>query len=142
MSTPFTVPDTKISVRLDEAFWRGELVPFTGPGADRGTLRRAAASLHVRQDGRDVLITPLEVQRVSGAGGLYLALLEQRGTHTEMRSTTFLGRNLQLIRLEHEDGIITVATVDARLGRPPGLVMEPGSVQRFRLGSGELLELE
>ena len=137
------VPETDVTVALDDTFWRGERVPFAGPGADSGTLQQVANPLSITQGGSRFTLVPLEVQRVSGAGGLYLALFSQNASATsEAQSTAFLGKNVRLFQLAHSEGVITATVVDARLGRPPSAVMQPGKTYRFRLDGGGLLELD
>lgn len=136
------VPETASTVALNDAFWRGERVPFEGPGADRGTVQRVADPLSVLQGESRYTLVPLEVQRVSGAGGLYLLLMPEQVTARDVQSAAFLGKHVRLLRLEHSEGVITATVVDARLGRPPSAAMQPGRSYRFQVEGGKLLELD
>lgn len=140
------VPETDLTVTLNDTFWQGERVPFEGPGADRGTLQRAASSLNIAQGEKRYTLVPITVQRVSGAGGLYLVVFSQNDSADrvglEAGSTAFLGKNVRLFQLAHTEGVVTATIVDARLGRPPSAAMQTGQTYRFRLDGGRLLELD
>ncbi|ADI15172.1 hypothetical protein Trad_2058 [Truepera radiovictrix DSM 17093] len=133
-----TVPDTGVTLQVGEALLRGERIAFELPG-DRGTLQLLAPGLEVRAQGRDFLVLPLEVRRVSGAGGLYVTLVEVGPERVAQRGSQALGRGLRLLSLTASDGLITVQTVDARLGRPPAMTPRGGGTVRFRIVGGRLV---
>lgn len=135
--TRLTVPGTDATVRIEAPFLRGERVAFEFL-RDRGTLRLLSSGLVVRAEGRAFVVLPLEVRRVSGVGGLYLALLGVGDEGAVHRSSQPLGRGVRLIGLEVSGGLISALTVDARLGRFPATTPNAGGVTRFKV-QGDLL---
>lgn len=138
LGNTLNVPDTTGTVVVDAPSIQGELTPFEVDG-DKGTVRLLSQGVSVsRSEGR-FLVLPVEVLRVSGAGGLYLLLLEQTGATFVQRDAQALGQRVSLLSLEHEGNLITATTVDSRLGKAPDFEVSRGGVMRFRL-QGERLE--
>ena len=140
LGNTLTVPGTENTVAVDTPMLEGELVPFEA-GSDRGTLRLLSQGMSVQQGEQEFLILPAEILRVSGAGGLYLMLLERSGETYTQRDAQRLGQRVSLLRLELQDDLITATTVDSRLGKAPDFEVTRGGVTRFRLQDGELVEV-
>ena len=136
LANTLSVPDTSATLIIDETMLAGDLVGFEpedSPG-DKGTLRMLSSPL----DLADFLVLPVEILRVSGAGGIYLLLLESSGETFTQRDAVSLGQKIRLLRLESQDNLITATTVDARLGKFPNTEPTTGGVLRFRIEDGEL----
>ena len=140
LGNTLTVPGTEASVAVDTPLLQGELAPFE-VGNDRGTVRLLSQGMSVQRGERTFLILPAEILRVSGAGGLYLMLLERTGETFAQRDAARLGQRVSLLRLELEGDLITATTVDSRLGRAPNFEVSRGGVMRFKLEEGELVEV-
>ena len=137
LGNTLNVPGTDASVAVDTPLLGGELAPFE-VGNDKGTLRLLSGGMSVTRGEREFLVLPVEILRVSGAGGLYLMLLEQTGETMTQRDAQSLGKRLRLLRLELENTLITATTVDSRLGKAPDFEVSGGGVMRFRLQGGRL----
>ena len=140
LGNTLNVPGTERTIALDTPFLQGELAPFE-VGADKGTVRLLSQGMRVRQGEREFLVLPVEVLRVSGAGGLYLMLLEQTGATFTQRDAQSLGKRVSLLGLELEDNLITATTVDSHLGKAPDFEVSRGGVKRFELREGKLEEV-
>ena len=140
LGNTLNVPGIESTVAVDTPMLEGELVPFEA-GNDRGTLRLLSQGISVQQGEQDFLILPAEILRVSGAGGLYLMLLERTGETYTQRDAKRLGRRVSLLRLELQDNLITATTVDSRLGKAPDFEVSRGGVKRFELQEGALVEV-
>ncbi len=139
LGNTLSVPGTKSTVAIDTPFLQGELAPFEA-GQDKGTVRLLSQGMRVRQGEQAFLVLPVEILRVSGAGGLYLMLLEEVGETYTQRDAERLGQRVSLLRLELENNLITATTVDSRLGKAPDFEVTRGGVKRFELREGELVE--
>ena len=140
LGNTLSVPGTDNTVAVDTPLLEGELVPFEASN-DRGTLRLLSQGMSVQQGEQEFLILPVEILRVSGAGGLYLMLLEQTGETYTQRDAARLGQRVSLLRLELENDLITTTTIDSRLGKAPDFEVSRGGVMRFELEEGELVEV-
>lgn len=138
LGNTLSVPDTSATLIIDESVLAGELVGFEpedSPG-DKGTLRMLSSPLQLADANFSVL--PVEVLRVSGAGGIYLLLLERSGETFTQRDAANLGQKISLLRLESADNLVTATTVDASLGRFPDTEATRSGVLRFRVEDGAL----
>jgi len=135
LGSVLAVPLTDSRLPFDEPLSRGEPLAFSG-----GTLRLLPSQrLSVMQAGRQFLIIPLQLSRVTG-NSLHLILFEQTGQSFTQRDDVNLGKDLDLMSLSLDTGNIKATTLGTKTGL--ALAETKGGMSIFELGNGKFVKLK
>jgi hypothetical protein len=142
LGATLTVPETQTQLVINDSVLSGALTDLQSN--PKGSLQLLTVQV-VQFPDAPFVVVPAKVQYVSGAGGIYLFLLEQQGDTFIQKQTVNLGGRLELITLELSGNTLTSITGDPRAGRPPftqPLVNAPKPGKKvFELRDGQLVEL-
>lgn len=143
LGTTLNAPETNAQIIIDDALLAGTLTDLQSN--PKGTIKLSSLQFLQIAD-TEFWVLPATVQYVSGAGGVYLFLLEQSGSTFTQKQAVNLGNRLELVGLKQANNQLISTTLDPRMGKPPfNQIPSPNTGKPgkkiFELRDGQLVEV-